>query len=194
MSQTYIERDDVKMMEEWKVIQNYKNYSVSNLGNIKNNKTNKILKPNFNKQNYAYVWIKNNDNICKRVRIHRLVAQEFIPNRDNKSCVNHLDYNPSNNCLDNLEWVTYQENTDYSREHFYSIIHNYKHSQEKKHEISLKRTNFNNELGHHIYKHRRKYIFKFMTNGNKISKSFNSLEEAIKYRDDYLNTIGYYNG
>ena len=39
MSQTYIERDDVKMMEEWKAIQNYKNYSVSNLGNIKNNKT-----------------------------------------------------------------------------------------------------------------------------------------------------------
>lgn len=49
------------MMEEWKVIQNYKNYSVSNLGNIKNNKTNKVLKQNFNKQNYAYVWIKNID-------------------------------------------------------------------------------------------------------------------------------------
>lgn len=181
------------MIEEWKILQNYKNYSVSNFGNIKNNKTNRILKQSFNKQNYAYVWVKNNDNVWKQVRIHRLVAQEFIPNPENKPCINHLDYNPSNNRVDNLEWVTYQENSDYSREHLKSIIHNYKHSQEMKHKISLKRTNFNNELGHHIYKHRRKYIFKFMTNGNKISKSFNSLEEAIRYRDDYLTEIGYYN-
>lgn len=181
------------MIEEWKIIQNYKNYSVSNFGNVKNNKTSKILKPNFNKQNYAYVWIKNDNNIWKRVRIHRLVAQEFISNPNNKPCVNHLDYNPSNNRADNLEWCSYQENSDYSIEHLKARTYNYKHSQEKKHEISLKRTNFNNELGHHIYKHRRKYIFKFMTNGNKISKSFNSLEEAIKYRDDYLNAIGYYN-
>ena len=37
------------MIEEWKILQNYKNYSVSNFGNIKNNKTNRILKQNFNK-------------------------------------------------------------------------------------------------------------------------------------------------
>ncbi len=94
------------MIEEWKIIQNYKNYSVSNFGNIKSNKTNKLLKPNFNKQNYAYVWVKNNDNVWKRVRINRLVAQEFIPNPENKPCINHLDYNPSNNRVDNLEWDT----------------------------------------------------------------------------------------
>lgn len=180
------------MIEKWKTIQGYNNYSVSNLGNIKNNKTNKVLKLSFNKQKYAYVWIKRNDNIWKYKRVHRLVTKAFIPNPLNKPCINHLDYNPSNNRVENLEWCSYKENSEYSLEHLKFRPYNYKHSEEKKHEISLKRTNFNNELGHHIYKHRRKYVFKFMTNGNKISKSFNLLEDAIKYRDDYLNSIGYY--
>ena len=44
------------------------------------------------------------------IRIHRLVADAFIPNPLNKPCVNHIDCNPSNNNVSNLEWVTYSEN------------------------------------------------------------------------------------
>ena len=45
--------------------------------------------------------------------IHRLVAENFIPNLENKPCINHLDENPKNNHASNLSWCTYKENNNY---------------------------------------------------------------------------------
>lgn len=98
-------------MEEWREIQEFPNYSVSNFGNIKNNKTNKVLKLNLKGGYYNISLI--NENGQKSFKVHRLVALAFISNPENKSDVNHEDKNKINNNVTNLTWMTRKENNQH---------------------------------------------------------------------------------
>jgi hypothetical protein len=70
-----------------------------------------LLKPRVDGKGYMFVTIFAGLKVSIQLRVHRMVAETFISNPDNKPCVNHKDRNRKNNRLDNLEWVTYSENT-----------------------------------------------------------------------------------
>ena len=91
------------MKEIWKPIKGYENlYKISNLGRVISIKTNKIRKLGYDKDNYLKIELYNKS--YKSVKVHRLVAEAFIPNPCHYSQVNHIDGNKSNNRVDNLEW------------------------------------------------------------------------------------------
>ena len=95
-------------MEEWRKIEEFPNYSVSNFGNVMNVKTNKIMKLT-KKGGYYLVGLVNNIN-RNNFRVHRLVAVAFIENPESNPEVNHKDKNKLNNNVSNLEWNTRLEN------------------------------------------------------------------------------------
>lgn len=100
--------------EIWKDIAGYEGlYQINNYGDVKslnygNTKKEKILKPHNNDGYYDVTLYKHGKH--KQYKIHRLVAQNFIPNPKNKPQVNHKDGNKINNNVNNLEWVTNSEN------------------------------------------------------------------------------------
>lgn len=96
-------------MEEWREIEDYPNYQVSNLGRIMNIKLNKIIKGSITSYGYVTVTLKN-DLGSKNMKVHRIVAKEFLNDWDSELQVNHKDLNKSNNCVENLEMVTSSEN------------------------------------------------------------------------------------
>lgn len=115
-----------KQEEFWKDIPGYENiYKINYLGDIKslprwvkNNRATfltkeKILKPIKSKIGYNVVFLTNNG-LRKSKYIHRLIAEVFIPNPENKPQVNHIDGNKSNNSIDNLEWNTSKENVNHA--------------------------------------------------------------------------------
>lgn len=100
--------------EIWKPIKGYEEfYAVSNLGKVKSLKygKEKILKPRKVK-GYLYVALCK-DGKVKNFRVHRLVAEAFIPNPMGLPEINHKDEVKNNNCVENLEWSTREHNINY---------------------------------------------------------------------------------
>ena len=152
------------MIEQWKDIPNYENlYQISNLGRIKSlynykrNGTN-ILVPRLKKGYYTIGLRKNG--IRKWYSIHRLVAETFIPNIENKPQINHKDENKLNNRVDNLEWCTASYNNNYG--------------------TRQQRVSKTNKL--------RKQVYKYDLKGNLLEVFF-SLKEASKKENRDISTL-----
>lgn len=102
------------MIEEWKIIEDFPMYRVSNTGKVYSNFTGKELKQKFNTRKIRVVVLCSGNGTKQEKSVHRLVAEAFIPNPLNLPCVNHIDENRKNNRADNLEWCTIEYNNQYS--------------------------------------------------------------------------------
>lgn len=81
--------------------------------NWKNTGNTAIMKPAFDAKGYLKTVFVI-DGVNKPIRVHRIIAELFCDNIDNKPIVNHKDFNKSNNNSNNLEWLTYKENTQHA--------------------------------------------------------------------------------
>lgn len=98
----------------YRTIKGYEDYLVNPKGQIITKKTRRVLRQSLSKKgNYCTVCLSDKDN----VKVHRVVAETFIPNPEGKPEVNHKDGVKTNNCADNLEWCTTQENLQHKQQH-----------------------------------------------------------------------------
>lgn len=92
---------------EWRKISEFPRYSVSDAGEVRNDKTGRKLKPQIVGHGYYRVHLSPGK---KRIPIHRLVADAFIPKIEGKTQINHKNGIKTDNRVDNLEWCTAREN------------------------------------------------------------------------------------
>ena len=147
-------------IEIWQDIQGYENlYQCSSLGRVKSLwfGKEKILKQIKDKNAYCRVILYKEGKI-KSYLVHRLVALHFIPNPQIFSQVNHKDENPSNNCVENLEWCTAKYNCNYG-------TYNEKCRKAKKNKSNLTSS---------------KSILQFSKSGNIILGKWDSISQASK--------------
>lgn len=168
------------MEEIWKDVIGYEGlYQISNYGNIKSLKKwirqynkyinkEKLLKPCVNKIGYYVVVLYKNKNKRSHL-LHRLIAEAFIPNPENKPQINHIDGNKMNYNISNLEWCTQSEN----------MIHAFKNGLEKPNKPMLNRKGNKNPLS--------KKVIQFDLNNNFINE-YNSYTEATNITK--INHIG----
>lgn len=119
------------MREFYRPIVGYEGiYEVSNYGNVRTSKDKithselhgerhwkqRVLKQKTDKSGYKRVTLWK-DKKPKDYLVHRLVAMQFIPQRANHNLINHIDCNPANNKVSNLEWVNYSENLEHAYDH-----------------------------------------------------------------------------
>lgn len=96
--------------EIWKDVEDCEDqYKVSDRGRVRLKADNSIVTPT-NFSGYGQITMTRNNGLKKQVFVHRLVAQTFIPNPDNKRQVNHINFDRHDNRVENLEWITQSDN------------------------------------------------------------------------------------
>ena len=84
-------------------------YAVTSCGKVWSHRNECFLKPRATKGGYLYVSL-HKDGKVKKYYIHRLVAEAYIPNQDNLPQVDHINEDKTNNCVNNLQWITNRDN------------------------------------------------------------------------------------
>lgn len=101
-------------MKDYFMIKGYEGfYSISTDGEIINCNNMRVVKQHISTKGYPQVRL-NRYGITKQVRVHRLLAETFIPNPNNYPVVNHIDGNKENNNIHNLEWTTISGNVGHA--------------------------------------------------------------------------------
>jgi len=148
-------------------INGFENYLIFEDGMVINSLTGKEIKKNKPPDGYIYVSLCQNPK-KKTISIHRLVAEAFIPNPENKPEVNHINRITTDNRVENLEWNTRLENCQNKGDY---------------------KTNTSGEKNIRYRKDRNTYEFQKKINGKKFTKTFYSMEDAIIFRDNYLTNL-----
>jgi hypothetical protein len=146
-------------MEEYRIINQFEKYSVSNLGNVKKNENNQQIQPFLGKNLYLYVALESDNYVMNRT-IHRLVAIAFHENPEEKKVVDHINRIRTDNNSHNLRWCTHAEN-----------LWN-----------QTKRRSKSGYSGIYHMKYTNKWKAQLMANGKIYKKIFDSIEDAIGYR------------
>jgi arginyl-tRNA--protein-N-Asp/Glu arginylyltransferase len=142
-------------------VKGHENYSISNRGKVRNDTTNKIMKLS-NSNGYKVVSLN-----CKQCKVHRLVANAFIPNPQKKEYVDHINNDKTDNIVSNLRWATNMENQHNSR------------------------LCVNNTSGYKgVNRHNSKWRAQIRHNGKKIDIGhFDNIEDAIEARAKKANEL-----
>lgn len=95
------------------ILKGYSSYYITPCGKVYSTLGTKLklLKPGIKSAGYRFVGLTNDLNERKYEMVHRLVANQFIPNPENKPTVNHKNGNKADNHVENLEWCTFSENS-----------------------------------------------------------------------------------
>ena len=144
-------------------IENYENYIIYENGDLLNVDTGKYLNPHLNKQGYKDISLFKNRK-QKHFLVHRLLALTFIPNPENKKCIDHINRDRSDNRLENLRWATHLEN-----------------SQNQ----GMYKTNTSGEKNISYYKQNNFWVFDKVLNKKRITKYFKTKEEAIEFKKEF---------
>lgn len=151
-------------LEIYSIITDSPNFAISNLGNVLNIKKQKIIKQTVNKQGYKVVGMGG-----KLKKVHRLLSLAFIDNPENKTVIDHINNDRTDNNLENLRWATMSENQNNRK-------------------ISV--NNLSGVKGVYFDKKTKKWRAEIMNNNNKYNLGYyNTLEDAKTARQAVANIL-----
>jgi hypothetical protein len=152
-------------MEEWKPINDFPEYEVSNLGRVKSIIKNQVIRQDKNRDGYPIVSLYSRGQ-RKTKGVHRLIGLAFISNPDELPEIDHINRDKTDNSVSNLRWANRSDNC-------------------------INRDVKNNTGHKNISQRANSGLFRvsISRNNERIIKCFKTLEEAIVYRDSILNPL-----